>query len=356
MPKNLVVISDVHVARIWNKIAKVLPKEIGFLNPNGQLQKMMRILTEDDALIINGDLVDYHYADYGPSAKKNLDYADDILSRFDGLTYINVGNHDFRSFAYNFSFYGLHHVNISRATRLRFRKRFGFHRFRWFDELRSINLFLKKDDKVSSQFLQKDYAVTLDRRRLLFLSTGPDAFSRPEIFFNPKYWPIIRHVLSTPSYGLQDKQLAYLRKELQDSRERQIVLFLHCPPFFSRDPHASMVLQKGKIFRRLAYSSFSSGMFARNVEPFLEILMASKKNILVISSHLHVPGQFIIDKETRRLDAVPLHEINQQRHDATKIKFVTTLPLGVIDRFNRKTGYLKIADNRIGHVVLREFS
>ena len=77
--------------------------------------------------------------------------------------------------------------------------------------------------------------------------------------------------------------------------------------------------------------------------------MDSDKNITVISGHLHIPLQFYISKKEEYLKKCSLKKINEIRYDSDKIKFVVTLPFGVLsnDNSSKKLGYLTISDKGI---------
>ena len=64
MNQELIVISDVHVAKVWDNIESALPSNIRFINPNRILGKIVNSIKKNQILIINGDLVDSFYANY----------------------------------------------------------------------------------------------------------------------------------------------------------------------------------------------------------------------------------------------------------------------------------------------------
>ena len=60
---NLVILADLHLAEIWDKIDKIIPDKYHFLNSNKLFEQIVSSISKNQKLIINGDLIDYHYTD-----------------------------------------------------------------------------------------------------------------------------------------------------------------------------------------------------------------------------------------------------------------------------------------------------
>ena len=84
------------------------------------------------------------------------------------------------------------------------------------------------------------------------------------------------------------------------------------------------------------------------------LLLKSKRNIVVITSHAHMANQYIIDKSTKTLCQSSLQEINKLRKNSRYIKFISTLPLGALIP-SREIGYLTITESQIKYDIVKKF-
>lgn len=343
----LLIASDLHVAEIWDRIEQVLPPETRFLNPNRNFRELVSRVRKGETLILNGDLVDCQEAAYEGGGRTNWEFFRSILDGCAGKTLLNLGNHDYRRLPYNFSIYGLHHVNIPGRVRRRYRDGIGFFRFRWFKEIRSI----KAGKRAPSWYENPRYrSVMTKERELLFLETGPDALNMAKNWLMPWHWPVMFKEIA--SRGLDEEQLRFLADRLQKGTN-DLFLFLHAPPFFTIHGIQTMRIGNGEHLEgyRLRGRTFFDG----NNE-FIRLLMETKRNVTVISGHTHVPRQFLIDKEEKTLSESDLDGMNRLRGEERYLKFFTTMPLGAIRKPNREVGYLRLDKKGFSFVIIDEYA
>lgn len=352
---NLTIISDIHVARVWDKVDDVVPKEHDFLNPNRHFRDLASKLDEKTTLVINGDLVDYFYDSYhhkkGP---ENWSLFFEILSIFKGEKLLNVGNHDHRKIAYNFNIASLKHVNIDRKTFKKHSHEIGFKRFRLFKELDSIMVNTRRFNPFPKEIEERERARTVDDHRLVFLNTGPDSLIKPRIALNPLNWPFVFSGYLS-SDGLAKNEIELLEKEMRERKEKDFLIFLHCPPFFSKKNIPEIKLKKATYPSLLKKFGLSYITFSKNNWRFIENLLNSEKNITVVTSHSHIAKQYIIDKEEKTLKESSIEEINKLRNNPRYVKFVSTLPLGAIRPAN-DVGYMTVTSEKIEYTVLKSYN
>ena len=262
--------------------------------------------------------------------------------------------HDYRKSPYNFSIYGLNHVNIDKLTRKKYAKRIGFNKFRFFRELDSIRVNLRKFNPLPKRVSNAPKHFTTPTSKVLLLNTGPDALTKFNQIINPFNWPFILSQHPS-SLGLHDKEIRLLENILLENGNKEIIIFLHCPPFFSKNIISSIKLSATNYPILLIKNGLTYATFPKNNWKFIDTILKSNKNITVITSHSHIPKQYIIDKKTKVLKESSIDEINDLRKQHRYIKFISTLPLGAI-RPPDKIGYLKIGDNIISYQVLKEFN
>tara|TARA_Y100000310_G_scaffold345827_1_gene470688 strand:+ start:265 stop:1365 length:1101 start_codon:yes stop_codon:yes gene_type:complete len=353
---DLLIAGDLHVAEVWEKIKEEIPRKYNFLNPNKQLKKLISKVKKNEYLVLNGDLVDYYYSDYVPKKDRNnwaLFY--EIINNCKGETFLNLGNHDYRKYAWNFSIYGLEHVNISSSVRRKYGKQIGFHKFRFLGEIKCLWVNLNKFNSLKKFRHKRNYAVVIPGKDLVFLNTGPDAATR---WGNYLKLNTLLPMYSDPpmTLGLNPLQLRLLKRTLKLGNRKECIVVIHAPAFFSLKK-----LEKVKV----GWHSYSAlkvkhklnmGSFLFNGWLFLRTLIKSKRNIIVVSSHTHLPKQYILDKKTKTLWETRMSEINKYRNNSRYVKFVTTMAMGGIIEYSRKVGYLKISDEKIEHKVMKNFT
>jgi hypothetical protein len=154
--------------------------------------------------------------------------------------------------------------------------------------------------------------------------------------------------------GLTFKDIRTLKKELSKNDTTEAIVFLHTPPFFSLKKVTKIKLNRLTYWLKLKTHKLTHSIFLINNWLFINTLLKSNKNITVITSHTHIPNQYTINKETRRLSSSSMKEINQLRTDPNHIKFVSTMPLGAIGLY-KKIGYLEITDQNIEYKILDDF-
>jgi hypothetical protein len=353
MGEDIVVISDIQYAEVWDSISSILPVNSNFLNPNEILRNLVGSISKDQILVINGDQVDFNYSSYNSSKKSNWDSYLKILEKCNGQVYSTLGNHDYRQYPYNFKITGLKHLNVSKKILYKHIKEIGFGKFRFLNEFRAI----KKS--FPQKHLHKEYySVEKNEKHLIFLNTGPDNY-----FSTLRYlFPSSRSVLNkTPTFltppisdGLSNNQIEFLKKELAYHEEKEKIIFLHAPPFFSPTNLESLGINGTNINVAINQFNLNYGCFIKNRDKFIQILTASKSNIIVITSHVHIPNQYILDKGTNLIIQANMDLINEKRKDNKNIKFISTLPIGSIEPYNKKIGSLIIGES-IKYNIIKDY-
>ncbi|MDP3881803.1 MAG: metallophosphoesterase [Nanoarchaeota archaeon] len=352
MQKEIIVISDIHFAKIWDKIGNSLPKNYPYLNPNALLREIVNKIKKGQTLVINGDLVDYFFADYTSNKQINWNYFFATLSPCKGKVFLNTGNHDYREIPYNFSIYGLKHVNITDEARKKYLVKLGFDQFRYLKELPSIFVNKKNKKRLKDQGLEEAYSIQFPGKDLLFLSTGPDYFHRLSRIFTKTFLSTFRYLGRPCSEGLTKKQIIYLERFLAKSKSKEIIIFIHTPPFFSVEKERIYSLPRSK--KEDLKGDKEGNFFIENRNEFINVLAKSNNNIIVITSHTHIPCQNILDKKNKIIRSSSIKEINKLRKSSEFVKFVGTLPIGAIEPKNKKMGYLVIND-KIKYKIMKEF-
>jgi hypothetical protein len=347
--KEIIVVSDVHYADVWDEIDKLIPKKYHFLNSNTYLKKIIKMIKPKQHLVINGDQVDFHYANYYPRGKTNWTGYNKIIKKCKGKVDATFGNHDYKSHPYNLWISGINHLNISRKIQNKYLKTFTFTKFRFLGELNSFLGNVK--DKLKNQVTNFYYSSNLNKQKMIFLNSGQDVFNL-FAYLNPRRWSDM-FIRPPYSVGLSDKQLNFLKKELNVKKEKlkkikEHLIFLHAPPFFSPKKITPMKITKKII-------SLNYGTFHRNSFDFVKTVMKSVKNIIVITSHNHAAKHYLIDKKKNLLLESTIEEVNKLRNDSRFVKFISTLPLGAIEPLNKKLGYLLIG-KKIEHKVIVDYA
>lgn len=353
--KDLIIISDVHIAHSWDKIVQIIPENYNFLNPNKWFKKVVNSVRGDQILVVNGDLLDYYFADYEKQTESNWDLFWKILENCKGKTYCNLGNHDYRKMPYNYSIYGLKHVNIADKIRQNYKREIGNNKFRFFKELESVSVNLTAFNPLQKYRYKQDYCVENENTELIFLDTGPDAG------FCRHYSNIIKELvlkIDISSRGLLSTQLRFLESRLKDSSKADIFIFIHCPIFWFLKNRSKFKYQNSR-FRYLLSGNLLGARFIENNENFVSLLCQSTKNIFLITSHTHMANQFLMDKNSKYVMESNAEEINFKRKNSDLIKIISTLPLGAIrkekGKRGKQIGYLKITSKQIDYEILKDF-
>ncbi|OGC37779.1 hypothetical protein A2V54_00480 [candidate division WWE3 bacterium RBG_19FT_COMBO_53_11] len=350
--KEIIVISDAHLSSSWDEIEKALPRDYEFLNPNYWFKKTVETVKNNQILVLNGDTVDYFLADYdGEGNASNWGIFNRTIKTCKGVVFLTLGNHDYHARPYNYSIYGLNHVHIPYKIRRQHKPKIGHHKFRFLKEWESMKVDFNWFNPLQNYKFEHFYTAKNGKELLVFLDSGPEALSIFKNWLNPGNW--IPMIAGTAGRGLGPDQINFLQKTLETAPEREIIIFVHCPPLFLRGPFAEIPLS-GSFLANLMRQAIIESKFVQNNMCFLESLVTSDKNILLVSGHTHTPANFLIDKEARSIRKTDIEQINDARYDKRYVKFISALPLGACDNPNRENGFLKIGE-RIEHKVLKRF-
>jgi hypothetical protein len=378
MGKQIIVFSDTHYSKNWDVIDHCLGQtpdhSDNYLNPNKEFKKFIRLINQSpkvEAVINNGDSVDYHFADFRrlsdlltirPDSERtsNQDLFNQLIA---GLThpYIAIpGNHDYRKEAYNYAIWGTDHVNLSRQTRERYRDQIGHQTFRGPWELTSIMVNEKQFDPLKKgRFIKKRANYLIAGYHCIFLDNGSDAFVRPANFLKYLKKMFQTRMLSYDTNGLAQEDLDYISCILSTSIQKDILIFQHTPLI---NPQTSRIGREYQLsidtFHALTRKQkLSCHTILNGGARLLNILRNTHKNIVLVSSHIHHARYFLIDKNSLKAREVSNREFNQKKDAAGFIKHLTTLPLGNICPKNggNKTGYLTISSNGFEEQVFHAF-
>lgn len=357
---EIMVISDVHVAKSWDKMEEYLRDKEHFLNPNRELKKAIDIANSSKniiAVINNGDIVDYFFANYVKLFKKyprkrdeNWELYHSMIARLKKPFYETLGNHDFRIEPYNYDIYGLKHVNIpEKQRREQIRPKGHHHGFRLTYELPSIFRTRKFNPLKYYQGFNKPQERNIGGYHCIFLNTGGDAYASVSSF-----GAYMKKIFTTGKFGvgvegLKTEDIAFVQNILNNGNKvknfkpETIYIFMHAPLISSHDRHLDKEYQLylENFLKTAAKQGLTEGTILKKADKLLEILKRSSKNIIIIASHVHFTSYFLIDKNTLKAKEGTIAELNKQRNNPRYIKQVTTWPLGAIDG-SRITGYLLI--------------
>ena len=347
---EIIVASDIHYAKVWDEIDRTLPSHLSYHNPNTALRLMLKGLNKSQKLFFNGDLIDYYYADYLGGNKTNLDLFIAELDECQAEYFFNLGNHEYRRYAYNFRVRGLRHVLISNKDRQQYLSKIHS-KFRGWKEISSMTVRMSKHNPVKLPMFSNYYHRDFDWATCLVLNTGPELVFSPRYTYRPKYW---RWIFSThPAVrGLSESQLKYTANLLNSVDDREIIIMLHCPPFFNPGHFKPFKLEKRTHLFDLIMHGLTYGYFIKNNWEFMELIMQSNKNITVVTSHTHIPKQYLIHKDSRQVSETSLTELNRLRQDASVIKFISTPALGAAHS-KSEGGYVKINQNEIVYQYIK---
>jgi hypothetical protein len=340
--QELIVIGDIHYAKEFDYLDRVLPEKIEFLNPNQKFRKILNQLSADQALVINGDLVNYYYQQYNPQEDKssNWDLFWQELEKIDNQVWCNLGNHDYRKLAYNYTFWALTNFDVPKEFYQVNKELLKHYQFRGIKELESVLVNLKRFNPLEKYPYPKNYQVENGNQQLIFLNTAYEYFN--SFYLNPI--KKIRDLIKVTARGLLNRQFELLNKYLDEAKEN--IIFLHTPLFenfkekeFNYQNSDFKYWLKGKKVQNL---------WGQGAKKFINRLSASKANIIVVTSHLHKASQHLFDKKTKTFRQCTIQEINKQRKNKNLVKFVSTLAIGGTDDQGR-SGYLQINNKEIKH-------
>jgi hypothetical protein len=332
----LIIASDTHVAEIWDKVGKALPTHVPYLDPNARFAELIAVPKKQDLLILNGDLIDSHDTDY-QGGGSNWPFFFSKLRRCKAPFLLNLGNHDYRGLEYNLAIYGLHHVNVKRKEMGSLKGWFPFRGLREIESLCFVKHVLPNEYPAARYHDEEGQGV-----EILMLDTGAEAWNALQYWLSPSKWSFL---FSDPpaGEGIDDEELRFLQRHL-GKRGKDLFLFMHIPPFFTVDEFSPVSLEP-TFHRRLGKHCTTT--FFENQWELLISLLESERNICLFAGHVHVPRQFLIDKERRILTTATLQEINKVRSNPRYIKFLTTPGVGVIrPKYFSKVGYLRYEKQR----------
>lgn len=374
---ELWVISDIHFDRYWDKLQNFFNDRriLSYLNPNNEMRKVVRMANQDDkalAMIINGDSVDHYFADYlrfweffrkdrNKGRPNNFNFFYSVLKRLTIPFYQVPGNHDYRKEAYNYRQWDrLLDVNISDKIREKYAEKIGRHKSRLFFE---VNDIFVDESELAPLGDFKGFKEGAFRKiggyDCLFFNTGSDAFVRPRNWLRYFWQVVLRGRLGLHSDGLFKKDFDLIKKYLNRDLDKTLYLFMHAPVVNTWDAKFGTFfdLDKGNLFKSMVKSNIADEVIFNGLEELFFLLVGSKRNIVVISSHTHLPRYFLINKKKLRVKCVSLDELNKKRNEAGYVKQITTASLGSIPWKTRdkRTGFLKITPAGFEEIILHNF-
>jgi hypothetical protein len=346
---EIIVVSDIHYARVWDEIEKILPPEIEYHNPNILFRLLLSGLNKEQKLIVNGDLIDCYYADYEKGDETNLELFFQDLKKSPAEYFLNLGNHEYRRRPYNFIPFGLGHVLISRTNQRKYLSKVHT-KFRYLKDFGSLTVRLSKHNPVKLPEFDNYYSKVFGDSTYLIMNTGPELVFSPRYFLRPKYWKWIfsKHPALR---GLSLNQIKFTQQSLESAKTDEVVICMHAPPFFSAGHFEPFKLDESTYYFDIIRHGVSYCYFVKNNWEFINLIMNSQRNIIVITSHTHIPKQYIISKKKRMLSESTMEEINQKRSDSNYIKFISTPALGAAHS-KSEGGYVKLSDTAISYEYL----
>ena len=379
MEKQIVVFSDIHYSKNWDTIDNCFGKTANsserYLNPNQELRKFIDLINASanvEAVINNGDSIDYNFCDYSSLSDilrnradskrmSNWDLFNSVINDLEKLYFAIPGNHDYRKEAYNYAIWGTDHVNLTAGMRKKHKNKIGHQHFRGPFELTSIMVNEKKFNPLAkAPFLKKRESMNIANFHCVFMDNGSDAFVRPYNFIKCIKKFIRTRMISYDSDGLNKKDLNYLTRLLSKEIRNDILIFQHAPLINPKNSNLEKEYQlsidnftKASQKQKIAYSTILNGG-----AKLLKLLTNTDKNIVLVASHTHNAKYFLIDKKSLTAKEVSNRKFNREKNNAGYIKQVTTLPLGGIypQVGGNKTGFLTIAPSGFEEIVFHDFT
>lgn len=378
MEKQIIVFSDCHYSENWDTIDQCIEQPLyppeKFLNPNQELRNLIEFINQSpqvEAVINNGDSVDYHFSDFVsfPEVLKNRSNSDRVsnwdlfnrmINRLEKQYYAIPGNHDYRKEAYNYAIWGTDHVNLLSSIRKKYKRQIGHQSFRGPWELASILVNEKRFDPLAKgRSLKKGEDMAIANYHCIFLDSGSDAFIRAANFIKCCTKLLKTRMVSFDSDGLTPDSLDYLSRVLARDIRRDILIFQHAPLINSRKSCLGKEYQLSmddfdemNRKQQISYNTVLNGGAG-----LLSLLRNSDKNIVLVSSHTHTAKYFLIDKKSLRTKEVSNREFNRGKNNPGLIKHLTTLPLGGLtpNAGGNRTGFLQISCNGFEEKTLHVF-
>jgi hypothetical protein len=383
MKEEIIVFGDVHFAKIWDDIDKILGNKLDMLNPNKELRKIVKTVNNSSnviAAINNGDSVDYFFTDYFGNKitgdrQSNWDLFNQIIGQIEKPYFEIPGNHDYRRLPYNFNFWGLKHLNISDKARKKFGDVIGHNKFRWLNEISSLSVNEKKFDPLKKfNGFKKPVEKDFGHLHCVFLNTGSDAFVRMKNFL--RYFRKIargknlqkivwrrdwRGAFSCDNDGFKIDDFKFIEKIL-GKNGKDLYFFMHTPIINPKRSHVGREykLNLKNLLKSIIKNDIAHEVVLNGGGKLLEKLVSvnyHKKNFVIIASHIHNAKYFLIHKDSLVAKEVTIDDLNREKDNPIFIKHLTTLSLGAIDHYvkDRKVGYLKITKDGFEEVVTHRF-
>ncbi len=379
MKKQIVVFSDAHYSKNWDTIDHCLTQEenqyTDYLNPNKELRNFVNLMNASpnvEAVLNNGDSVDYHFCDFNCfpdiTHKKNdrlrstnHELFNSLISRLDKRYYAVPGNHDYRKEPYSYAIWGTDQINLPGHIRKKYKRRIGHHLFRGPFELASILVNENFFDPLSrSLHLKKRQDMKISDFHCVFLDTGSDAFVRSRNMLKWLIKTIKYRNFSCDLDGLEQEDIDYLSRVLAKEIKNDILIFQHAPLINSRtgSPGKTYQLSIDDFYERNRKQGIACDTILNGGSRLLHLLSSSEKNIAIISSHTHKARYYLINKKTLRAREVTNEELNREKDNREYIKHISTLPLGGISPAAQGycTGFLRISPAGYEETTLRRFN
>jgi len=368
-PKGvLVVISDMHIAKVIDHVEDVVGHKFDFLNSNRILREAIDAINGSRGVvgvIVNGDSVDYYYEKYIPPKDKKFDNTnweafEEFMARLRVPYFVLPGNHEHRCRPFNFGFWGMEHLNVPEKIRDEHKDEIGHHKFRWLREPLSVLVNKRVFNTLEKTPVMKcPCRKNISGYECIFLNTGSDGFVRPKNA--GKYAQKVSRMaiggsVGYDSDGLEKKDLKFVEKALARKKPDTVYIFMHCPVMNSKESHRGQKYDlDGNFEEQLARGGLNYDTIINNGGKFFEILRRSGKNIIIITSHTHNAKYYLIDKDSFEAAEVTCTECNRQRYNPKVIKQVCTWPLGGIYQ-GSTIGYLRIHPDRFEEVIWKKYA
>jgi len=371
--KELIVVGDTHVARVWDKIEPVISGHAHYLNPNQALRDLayrVNQMPDVGAVIFPGDEIDYHYQDYPgffrSSGKRlsNWKIFNDIMRGLNVPVFQIPGNHEYRKEPYNFSIYGLRHVNVPDSVRRELGREIGHKRFRGLGELESVFNGLGFNGLIGYNGERCPSQKQIGRYNCVFLDTGGDAFRYPRNW--AKYFMKAgRMGFSVDSDGLQDEDVEFVKDASRDVSDTLLV-FMHSPLVHSEEKilgrEYELPLDEDGFLSSVISQGLGHRIALNNGGNLLATLASTDGNHVIVSGHVHDQGYMLFDKDgykrkkVLRAREVDKDEFNDSLDNPRFVKHATTRGLGAIEPdLDRRTGYTKITPDGFEEVIVGDY-
>jgi len=361
-------ISDMHVAEAWDSIqadfsrlpenqteidrenifvlSRAFSRRVyleNFINPNKNLVSFIKTANdlarknELDFIIAGGDLVDTKFKK--TRHKKTTSYKDtnyrlleDILTgKYDSDVELKVplftvtGNHDYRLYPHSFRNYGLDRCGVHDLLKDHYlaknHKKAG--KMLSLSDLDSIRDKKGKDHSLNYYFVHfnphTDFSFMINKTRFIFVDSGRDAFLNLARTHVLRYKNFARAILASwyfpDSEGMSDKQIQFIRKEMNTGVPKNVVLVFHAGLLntsFETDLNQVRTFpirpndyfpRQGSLRANVAFESrlkklgLNFGCLFKNQLKLLALVNDSGLKFLGLSGHNHRNMQIKVDKK-----------------------------------------------------------